>query len=117
MMGFNFLEKSIFEYFIKYEVKQKQKKTMKKDILPKYVTKRHVKIISNGKVVFDNDGGRREIPDSIQYAIKRYGYPPSIKSSNKTPLIYNIQSETSMPLRTSDICELPVSFAPKNDLN
>ena len=71
-------------------------KLLQNNILPKHVLKRHIKIITNGKVVFDsNDYIGRNIPKSIQYTIKQYGYPKVIKSTNKTPLIYNITSVAS----------------------
>lgn len=95
---FSRFEKKLIDFFFRLELKRKNERfqTHKKNILPNYVLKRHIKIISNGKTVFDsNDFKDTEIPISIQYSIKQYGYPKIIKPNNKTPLIYNITTTAS----------------------
>ena len=78
---------------------KKRKKTSQNsnaNILPNYVLNRRIKIITNGKIVFDSlDYKDGQIPTSIQYTIKQYGYPKTIKPDNNTPLIYNISLKSS----------------------
>lgn len=93
------IEKKLINFFYKLEMHRKFNKEINKyqnNILPNYILKRHIKIISNGEVIFDsNDYKDKHIPLSIQYTIRQYGYPDTIKSTNKTPLIYNITSVAS----------------------
>lgn len=95
-MGFIGLEKMLIEFIYKIEMarRYREKKSADKNILPNHVLNRRIKIITNGEVVFDSkDFKDGEIPISIQYSIKQYGYPDTIKYNNKTPLIYNITSK------------------------
>ena len=91
----NELETWLLNFFYKTELKRR-KKVSDKNILPNYVLNRHIKIITNGKVIFDSQEFEKgKIPIAIQYAIKQYGYPSIIKFNNKTPLIYNITSKNT----------------------
>lgn len=96
MIFFDKIEKKLIKFFVNIELERNKKKYKEDKVLPDYVLKRHIKFITNGIVVFDsNDYVHSNIPISIQYSIKRYGYPRSIKPNNKTPLIYNITSNVS----------------------
>lgn len=102
-IGFIDFEKKFIDGIYKIEKVRKnrekeltERKCTEKNILPKYVMNRHIKIITNGEIVFDsNDFNKGEIPISIQYTIKKFGYPDTIKYNNKTPLIYNITSKAA----------------------
>lgn len=82
--------------YIRYELNkiEKKSKTLKKTILPSYVTKRRVQIYNNGKIVFDSKDVNK-IPESIKFTIKSYGIPKNIKPNNKTPLVYRINTTLS----------------------
>lgn len=97
-LKFTKFEKRLIQYFSKLEAKRitRQNNNISEYVLPNFVLKRHIKIITNGEVVFDSkDYEDIPIPNSIQYTIKRYGYPDVIKPNNNTPLIYNITSTAS----------------------
>ena len=87
---------SLIRIYLDYEVKKSDKKSKKdkKNILPKYVTKRRIQIYNNGQIVFDSNDVE-EIPESIQYTIKSYGIPKNIKPNSKTPLVYRINTTSS----------------------
>lgn len=92
------LDNKLIEFFYRLELNRKtiNKKNKNQNIVPNYVLKRRIKFITNGEVIFDsNDFKECGIPISIQYSIKQYGYPETIKPNNKTPLIYNITSKAS----------------------
>lgn len=98
-MSIGTIENKLIDYFYRKEQKRVLQKNSEKkqDILPKHILKRRIRIIYNGKVVFDNvdENGRKKIPLSVQYSIKQYGYPEGIDPNKKTPLIYNITSQPS----------------------
>lgn len=76
----------------------------RKNIVPKYVTKRRVRIINNGCIVFDSQNSKN-IPLDIQYTIRSYGIPSKIKPNNKTPLTYNVNTTLSSMFPTKEIEE------------
>lgn len=85
------IEERVFGVFESYESKKRWKKG---NILPNYILNRRIIIKSNGAVVFDNyETDDHSIPLSIQYEIRRYGYPAERKLMKNMPLIYNIKSK------------------------
>ncbi len=111
-LEFSGFEKKLINYFYRIELARKNKmiKSSKDNILPKYILNRRIKIITNGEVVFDsNDFKGGDIPISIQYSIKQYGYPEKMKRNSKTPLIYNITSKVSPLFPSSEEQNLYIS--------
>lgn len=97
-LKFSKSEKKLIDFFYNLELNRKSKiiKCPNKDILPKHILNRRIRIITNGEVIFDSSNCKNNnIPISIQYAIKQYGYPAAITRCNKTPLTYNITSKVS----------------------
>ena len=64
------LDNKLIEFFYRLELNRKtiNKKNKNQNIVPNYVLKRRIKIITNSEVIFDsNDFKECGIPISIQY--------------------------------------------------
>ncbi|MBM6750132.1 hypothetical protein H6A65_01260 [Mediterraneibacter glycyrrhizinilyticus] len=77
-----------------YERECNKHRENKNDILPRYVLKHHIIIITNEDIVFDSNECTR-IPLSIQYTIKEYGYPEKRRLKKNKPIVYKIDSTLS----------------------